>query len=382
MEAEIINRLRAVVEESRRQYDRQADGAVRDTVGRDDVTTTTLGEMVAIPPPPRMEPTRPSSPAPMAVSTDGGPATAQQPDAAPQPPPSTSDIATPSQAAADNVSPEEMPQVISPQGPAESPAPQVASAGSPAQGQINPLAWMIGDRHLAAWFPLTDAGHSHGGLVTGVLLAIAADGALNYLGTQQRTAAMHNMPPSPAVLAGIFPQPPGRNPPPPPAPPNVPPAPGGPTPPTDGRGPTSPNAPTAPPGAAPVANPGNPAAPVQTVTAVPEAVAVHSPSVNVMLNQVGTQVRQATRAGVANAQTQSPKDLTQSVNDWVKSVQKGVQLRLGKEANSAGKTGDSFRAIKTNGAGSNLITQAINTATHGVGESIGEGAATDEKNLD
>jgi hypothetical protein len=123
--------------------------------------------------------------------------------------------------------------------------------------------------------------------------------------------------------------------------------------------------------------------PGQTVVPVPEAIAVRSPAVDAMLIQVGARMTQATRTGVADPQAQSPKDVTQSVKDWVKSVQKGVQVRLGEAAKSLGKTADSLRSVATATAASpNLATEGIASGSHDIDPSVGEGAASDELDLE
>jgi hypothetical protein len=383
-EAEILNRLTAVVEESRRQYARQADGAVRDTVGRDDVTTTNLGEMRAIPPPARLDTTPQPSQASLGVGGDSSVATPQSPlessAAPPQLPDASMGTTIPSQLDAVSAGPQEPATIGQQAAPAEARAPGVDSATSSAPVQTSPLLWMVGNQHLAAWLPLTNNAPSHGALVTGILLAIAVDGAINVLGTHQRTGAMQNMPPSPALLAGILPQtPPGRTP---PAPPTVPPAPRGPAGPAapTGGAPAAPTATTSP-GAAPKAVPGSPVTPAQTMAVVPEAVAVRFPAVDAKLNQIAQQLRQATVARTGTSQPASPQEVTQSVNDWAKSVQEGVRVRLREAAKSVGKTAASLRSVQaTKSAGSNLVTDALNPAASGVDQSVGD--QPDEHDLD
>lgn len=101
-----------------------------------------------------------------------------------------------------------------------------------------------------------------------------------------------------------------------------------------------------------------------------------------MLNQVTAEVRQATgagagsRTGVADPQTQAPEAMTKSVNDWIKSVQKGVSERLHNATQHVTKTADSLRAVQaTKAAGSNPVFEAINPAGPGIDAGTGEGAA-------
>jgi uncharacterized protein with von Willebrand factor type A (vWA) domain len=118
------------------------------------------------------------------------------------------------------------------------------------------------------------------------------------------------------------------------------------------------------------------------MTVVPEAIALQSPAVDAKLNQMAQQVRQAT-ASARVAQPASPEAVTKSVNDWAKSVQKGVRQRVRKAAKSVGKKAASPRAVQaTKAAGSNPLVDAVNSAKSGVDQSAAGDVKPDEFDLD
>jgi hypothetical protein len=365
-ESDVLDRLTAVIDESRRQYARSADGAVRQTVGRDDITTNAIGEIVGIPSverPQTAEQPHPASPAshqPTAPSVNTGT------DSAPQPPPQS-----PATTPGDAPEPAAVTQDdAGPSGPAQISEPGAAKAPSADANTVvktRALAWLIGDRHLAAWLPLTEGAPSHGALVTGILLAIAADGVINVIGTQQRTAAMHNTPPSPTLLANIVSPATAPRPAPPVSPP-----------PRPAATPTAAAVPNTQ--AAPV--PVNPSTSQPTIAVVPEAVAVTSPKVETALNQMAEQVRQAT-AAAAGPGAHSPEQVTKSAGDWAKAVQKGVSERFHALAKNVGKTANALRAAQaTKAAGSNIAIEATTPTNKSVDESTGEEVKSDEYDLD